>query len=321
MTHRTPRRGPALPALLAPILGGLLLVAAGLPGAPSRAAADPPPNVTRTEDLVYGRKDGLALTLDVFEPAAPNGAGLLFLVNGGWLSSKATPLMVTIRPDDYAPFLARGYVVFAVVTSSQPRYKVADEIADCLRATRWVRTHAARYGVDPDRLGIMGASSGGHLALSVAARAAAGTPDASDPVERASAAVQAVACFFPPTDFANYGGPGIDGLGAGALAPLEHAFGASDLPSDRRAALARDLSPMTHVTDRLPPVLVIHGDQDEVVPLEQAERFAARAAEAGGGPVRVVVRPGKGHGWGDFWRSEEDTTAMADWFDRHLRPR
>ena len=128
-----------------------MLVAAGLSGSADRAAAETPVGITRTEELVYGRKDGLALTLDAFVPAKGNGAGLLFIVNGGWLSSKPTPLMVTIRPDDDAPFLARGSVVFAVVTSSQP--------------------------------------------LSVAARGAAGSPDAPDPVDRASAAIQATACF------------------------------------------------------------------------------------------------------------------------------
>ena len=297
----------------------LLLLLACLTSPPPAAGA--PAGGSRTEDIVYGRKDGLALTLDRFVPEKANGAGLVFLVNGGWLSSKATPLMVSIRPDDYAPFLARGYTVFAVVTSSQPRYKVADEIADCLRAVRFIRTHAAEHGADPDRLGMMGASSGGHLALSVAARGAAGTPDAADPVDHASAAVQAVACFFPPTDFANYGGPGIDGLGAGPLEPLEVAFGSRGLDADQRARLAAELSPITHLSDRLPPTLIIHGDRDEVVPLEQSESFAARAAAAGGGPVEIIVRPGQGHGWGDFWRSSADVEAFADWFDRHLAPR
>jgi acetyl esterase/lipase len=300
-----------LPLLLLPCLTG--------PSPP--AAVAEPASLRRIEDIVYGRKDGLALTLDLFVPERPNGAGLLFLVNGGWLSSKATPLMVTIRPDDYAPFLARGYTVFAVVTSSQPRYKVADEIDDSIRAVRFIRTHAAEHGVDPDRLGIVGASSGGHLALSVAARGAAGVPDAADPVERASAAVEAVACFFPPTDFANYGGPGIDGLGAGPLKALEVAFGSRGLSPEHRALLAAELSPITHVSDRLPPTLIIHGDRDEVVPLEQSESFAARAAAAGAAPVEIIVRPGQGHGWGDFWRSTEDVEAFADWFDRHLRPR
>src|SRR6476660_6539367 len=91
----------------------------------------------RTEDVIYGRKYGMVLTLDVFQPAKPNGCGLLFLVNGGWLSSKSTPLMVTIRPDDYRVYLDRGYTVFAVVTSSQPKFTIAEEMEDVQRAVRF----------------------------------------------------------------------------------------------------------------------------------------------------------------------------------------
>ncbi len=274
--------------------------------------------VRRTEDVVYGRKFGMALTLDVFQPPKPIGAGLLFLVNGGWLSSKATPLMVTIRPDDYRVYLDRGYTVFAVVTSSQPRFTIAEEMLDVERAVRFVRANAGRFEIDPQRLGVMGSSSGGHLTLSVSARGGAGKPDAVDPVDRESAVVQAAACFFPPTDFLNYGGPGKSGVGEGPLAPLEVAFGSNGMSAEERAKLGREISPVTYVSQDLPPILIIHGDQDDVVPLQQAERFADRAKEMGASPVKIIVRPGKGHGWGDFWRSADDVNAFADWFDAHL---
>lgn len=273
----------------------------------------------RTEDVVYGRKHGMALTMDVFQPQKPNGCGLMFLVNGGWLSSKDTPLMVTIRPSDYEEFLKRGYTVFAVVTSSQPRFQIADEIQDVQRAARFIKFNSKRFGIDPNRLGVLGASSGGHLTLSLAARGNPGKADATDAIERESSTIQAAACFFPPTDFLNYGGEGRDGLGAGPLAPLEVAFGAKGLSERERAKLGRELSPIYAVTDKLPPTLIIHGDNDEVVPLQQAERFAERAKEVGAPPVKLIVRPGKGHGWGDFWKSAEDITAFADWFDAHLR--
>jgi acetyl esterase/lipase len=276
-------------------------------------------NLRRTEDVIYGRKSGMALTLDVFQPAQPNGAGLLFLVNGGWLSSKSTPLMVTIRPSDYQVFLDRGYTVFAVVTSSQPKFTVSEEIDDVLRAVRFVRHNAERYGVKPDRLGVLGASSGGHLTLSIATRGGPGSRDSTDPVERESSAVQAAACFFPPTDFLNYGAPGVNGAGEGPLKPLQHAFGPLALTAEGREKLGREISPITYVTDKIPPTLIIHGDLDEVVPLQQAESFVAKAHSAGAPNVELIVRKGKGHGWGDFWKSTEDITAFADWFDRHLK--
>jgi acetyl esterase/lipase len=261
----------------------------------------------------------MALTLDVFQPARPNGSGLMFLVNGGWLSSKSTPMMVTIRPSDYETFLERGYTVFAVVTSSQPKFTIAEEIDDVLRAVRFVRKNAAEYGVRPDRLGVMGASAGGHLTLSIAARGGPGQPDADDPVDREDSSIQAAACFFPPTDFLNYGGPGKNGVGAGPLAPLQQAFGPLALAEETREKLGREISPIYYVSNRLPPTLIIHGDRDEVVPLQQSETFQAKAKAAGAKHMELIVRPGKGHGWGDFWKSEEDIVEFANWFDRHLR--
>jgi acetyl esterase/lipase len=275
--------------------------------------------VLRTEDVIYGRKFGMALTMDVFRPARPNRCALLFLVNGGWQSSKATPLMVTIRPGDYQPFLDRGYTVFAVVTSSQPKFTIPEIAADVRRAVRFVRANAEQYGVRPDRIGILGSSSGGHLTLLIAAQGRAGQPDSTDPVERETSAVQAAACFFPPTDFLNYGGPGICGVGAGPLAPLQAAFGPRALDPKDRLNLGREISPIDFVTARLPPTLIIHGDADTVVPLQQSESFVRRARAAGAPAIQLIVRPGKGHGWGDFWRSTADVTAFADWFDRHLR--
>lgn len=278
-------------------------------------------DVRRTEDVIYGRKFGMALTMDVFQPAKPHGGGLLFLVNGGWLSSKDTPRMVTVRPSDYQVFLDRGYTVFAVVTSSQPQFKISDQMQDVQRAVRFVRANAKRFDVHPRRLGVLGASSGGQLTLSIAARGEPGKPTTADPVDRESSEIQAAACFFPPTDFLNYGGPGKNGVGEGPLASLEVAFGSPGLSPAERTDLGREASPIYFITPKLPPTLIIHGDQDEAVPLEQSERFVQRAADAGAPPVKLIVRRGKGHGWGDFWKSSEDVTAFADWFDQHLRDR
>lgn len=300
-------------------LASLLLIVTLLPCSAIFAQDGNP--VRRIEDVIYGRKSGMALTLDVFQPEKPNGCGLLFVVNGGWTSSKATPLMVTIRPGDYQPYLDRGYTVFAVVTSSQPKFTIPDLMEDVHRAVRFVRTNATRYGVRPDRLGVLGSSSGGQLTLSIATQGGAGNADSADPVERESSAVQAAACFFPPTDFLNYGGPGINGVGAGPMAPLQAAFGPRALTPEGRALVGRELSPIYFVTAQLPPTLIIHGDADKDVPLQQSESFVERAKNAGAPRIQLIVRPGKGHGWGDFWRSTEDTVEFADWFDRHLRDR
>lgn len=285
------------------------------------SVAAEPTEFTRTEDVIYGRKFGMALTMDVFQPRKPNRCGILFLVNGGWLSSKDTPRMQNVQPDYYRPFLARGYTVFAVVTSSQPAFTIPDIMSDVQRAVRFVRANAGRFGVRPDRLGVTGASSGGQLTLATATMGDPGKADSPDPVERESSAVQAAACFFPPTDFLNYGGPGINGVGLGPMKPLQAAFGPRSLTEEGRRSLGREISSIYYVSDHLPPTLIIHGDADDVVPLQQSESFVDRARAAGAKQVRLIVRRGKRHGWPEgsiVWKSPEDVRELVDWFDRFL---
>jgi acetyl esterase/lipase len=274
--------------------------------------------VKRTQDVVYGHKAGMALTLDVFEPAHKNGAGIIFLVSGGWASSHDDLSTVHVTPEYYSIYLGRGYTVFAVVHGSMPRFNVPDIILDVQRSVRFIRHNAAQYGVDRNRLGVLGSSSGGHLALMIATQGGPGPAISNDPVDQESSAVQAVACFFPPTDFLNWGVPGVDGVGRGPLSPLFAAFGSLSDTDIGRQVVGRMISPIYYVTSKLPPVLIIHGDADVVVPLQQSESFAAKAKEVGAPEVKIIVRKGKGHGWGDFWKSQEDIEQFADWFDKYL---
>jgi len=272
----------------------------------SLAAAD----FTRTEDVIYGRKHGVALTLDVFQPARPNGYGLALMVSGGWFSSHEA-----INPGFMRPFLDRGYTVFAVVHGSQPKFTVTEVVEDVHRAIRFIRHHAAKYGVKPDRLGVYGASAGGHLSLTLGTRGGPGKPDAKDPVDRESSAVAAIACFFPPTDFLNYGQPGEDAVGVGVLKGFKAAFGPrSDTPEGRQE-LGREISPLYFVTSNLPPTLILHGDADKLVPIQQAESFVEKA-KAVGATAQLVTKPGGLHGWPEIG---QDLTQFADWFDQHLR--
>jgi acetyl esterase/lipase len=168
------------------------------------ARAEETSSYTRTRDVVYGRKAGLALTMDVFAPKEKaNGLGVIWVVSGGWRSRPEN-----IRPEFYDEFLKRGYTVFAVVHGSQPKFTIPEILDDVHRAVRFIRYHARDYHIDPDRIGISGTSAGGHLSLMLGTAGTAGDPKARDPVERVSSRVQAVACFFPPTDFLNWGQPG-----------------------------------------------------------------------------------------------------------------
>jgi acetyl esterase/lipase len=269
------------------------------------------PPVERTTGVVYGAGHGRALTLDVVRPRSANGAGVVVLQSGSWKSPAGAMDLAIV-----APLLRHGYTLFTVRHGSQPEFTVMEIFEEVERAVRFVRHGAPEFGVDPARMAIVGGSSGGHLSLLVATRGGPGPASAGDPVDRESSAVQAVACFYPPTDLLNLG-PSTENPGDGGP-PRSYvkAFGPkSTVPSEWRV-IGRDLSPIYHVGPGLPPVLIVHGDSDTLVPLEQSQRFAARAAELGR-PVELVVRPGKGHGWLTmFW----DVRLFADWFDRQLLP-
>lgn len=269
------------------------------------------PALQRTDGIAYGERGGRALTLDVLRPKRPNGRGVLVLVSGGWRSRPPGGFENWLA----APLLRRGYTVFAVCHVSQPEASVPEIIADMHRAVRFVRHHATDYGIQPDRLGVTGGSAGGHLSLMLATRGGPGTPDAADPVERQSSAVQAVAIFFPVTDLLNLGTSTENPGDGGPPRSFRAAFAEGATNPAAWKLIGRDASPIYFVSSNLPPVLIHHGDADTLTPLEQSEWFQARAREAGA-EVRLVVRRGGKHGWITMPR---DLLAFADWFDQHLR--
>jgi acetyl esterase/lipase len=263
----------------------------------------------RTEDVIYGRKFGTALTLDVFQPTPSNGVGIILMVSGGWFSSHEA-----INAKFFEPLMRRGYTVFTVVHGSQPKFVVTEIVTDIHRAIRFIRSNAAKYGVDPDRLGITGGSAGGHLSLTMATQGTAGDPNAKDPTDRQSSEIQCVACFFPPTDFLNYGKEGEDAVGVGILKNFKPGFGPRSDTAEERQKLGREISPIYFVHSNMAPVLIIHGDADKLVPIQQAQTFVKRCEEMGT-PAKLVVREGKQHGWPDMVK---DMELFGDWFDQHL---
>jgi acetyl esterase/lipase len=280
------------------------------------------PGFDRKEDVIYGRKYGTALTLDVFTPKTnAKGVGLIFMVSGGFFSSHEA-----IQPVFFKPFLDHGYTVFAVVHGSQPRFQVPEIIEDVNRAVRFIRYHAKDYKIDPDRLGVFGASAGGHLSLMLGTAGNAGDPSAKDPVDRESSRVQAVSCFFPPTDWLNFGEPGKERARATDFQPpFRAAFDYRKLDEktmlwapvddlEKRREIGRATSPITHVSPDDAPTLIIHGDSDELVPLQQSESFEKKLREAGVA-TRLIVKKGSGHGWLGL---DKDLEQFVEWFDQHL---
>lgn len=260
-------------------------------------------------DVIYTRHDGVALTMDVVRPVTPNGRGIISIVSGGWKSSHE-------GIGSGQPFVNRGYTVFYVVHGSQPRFTVEEIIQDIHQAVRFIRSRATDFGVDPTKLGITGSSAGGHLSLMVVTRGGPGNPAAKDSIDRVSSAVQAAACFYPPTDYLNWAEDGDVAVGVGKLAAYAAAFGPKASTVEGRTKLGEDVSPIYGVKAGQPPVFIIHGDADPQVPVTQAYRFRKRCEEVGV-ICEVKVVPGGGHGgWATM---AQDRELMVDWFDRQLR--
>lgn len=263
----------------------------------------------RERDVIYQRLEGVSLTMDVFKPENPNGAAVVKIVSGGWKSRYS-------KVDDQfsKPYTDHGYTVFAVFHGSQPRYKVREIMGFMHRAIRFIRVNSDRWGIDPNKIGVTGSSAGGHLSLILATKGGDGDPKAKDPVDRACSAVQAAAVFYPPTDYRNWSEPGDKAVGIGKQEKWKPAFGPESDTAEGREILGRDMSSIYHISEDTPPVIIIHGDSDEVVPLYQAQSFQ-KVARDKGVAVEVVVKKGAGHGWPD---KKTDEIQFVHWFDRHL---
>jgi len=287
------------------------------------AADEKTETYTRQKDVVYGRKHGMALTMDVIAPKEkPNGAAVVWMISGGWFSAHEA-----INPAAVREFLDRGYTVFAVVHGSQPKFTIPEAVADVNRAVRYIRHHAADYGIDPNRLGVTGGSAGGHLSLMLGTAGDQGDSSAKDPIDRESSRVGAVACFFPPTDFFNYGKEGENALGRGVLKGFKAPFDFNEFDPELKVfrpiadeakidEIGHQISPASHVSSDDPPTLIIHGDADVLVPIQQAETIIEKL-KAAGVECELVVRKGAGHGWPNL---NKDMAILADWFDKHLKP-
>lgn len=268
------------------------------------------PSCTREIGVVYGTRAGQALTMDVVTPSDPNGHGILLMMSGSWKSKPGA-----FRTFMAAPLIRRGYTVFAVYHISQPTVTIMEVVEDVHRAARFVRHHSEEYGVDPDQIGVTGASSGGHLSLMLGTGAGKGPLDETDPVDRERSAVQAVAIFFPVTDLLNLGSSTENPGDGGPPIHYVKGFGpeAKDMAGWKK--IGRAVSPIYHIDESLPPVLIVQGAADTLTPPEQSEWFRDRARKKGK-DVELTILPGKGHGWYTFvW----DMRRFANWFDRHLR--
>ena len=255
-------------------------------------------------DVVYGHKDGMALTFDVIKPERnANGAALLFMVSGGWVSSWIAPEQMAQR---FSTLLDRGFTLVAVRHGSSPKYLIPEIVADVRRAVRLVRYRAKDWGIDANRLGVFGMSAGGHLSLMLGTASDAGESGATDAFMRESDRVASVVAYFPPVDLRSW---------ARGVVPADQGnrrFPALNFEKEK----APDYSPLVHVTADDPPTLLIHGDKDELVPIDHSQRMYAALQQAGVDSNFITIE-GAGHGF----MGEDATRAMSAlvaWFERTL---
>jgi acetyl esterase/lipase len=287
------------------LLSGLSVPRAGGAQVPV-GGADPPDPLT-VLNVVYGHQAGQALTFDVFKPERPMGAGVISIVSGGYGSGWVDPVEERIR---YDPMLEAGFVVFSVRHGMSPRYRAPDMVDQIIRATRYIRLRAAEWGVDPDRLGLTGGSSGGHLALAVGLLGDDGDALSDDPVLRSASRVAAIVAFAPPSD-------------------LRPRWGLDSHPAFMfpREELER-MSPILQVSSEDPPTLVVHGTEDGRVPIDESRRLV-EALRNSGVQSRLVALEGAPH---TFWmkvtyavplRATDEQIRQSNlervrWFEQHL---
>ena len=272
-------------------------------------------------NVVFGTYSGLALLMDVYKPSVPNGYGIVVINGSGWHRDLGYDAALLKNMNALLPAIRKlvdsGYTAFLITHRAAPRFHYPDAISDVQRAVRFVRLNASKYGIQPDRLGALGGSSGGHLVSLLGTQDGKGDPEASDPADRLSAKVQCVVALFPPTEMTSVGTP----LSLGIVV----AFMGMKPPDPKAPASSPDVkfykeaSPLNHVTPDDPPFLLIHGDADKTVPYQQSQLMEAALKKAGV-PVKLVILPGLDHGTNSTGWEKIDWQGMAlDWFEMHLR--
>jgi acetyl esterase/lipase len=250
---------------------------------------------------------GVALVMDVFVPrSAKNGFGIVDVASGAWNSDRGK-INDHKLAQMYDIFGSKGYTVFAVRPGSISKFTVLEMVAHLKTGIRWVKSHAREYSIDPENLGLTGASAGGHLACLAAVTAEEAAPG------KPGTQVKAAAVFFPPTDFLMYGASPAD-VKSARIRRLVLGTGAGEPGEEVMKEKLTQISPARLVTGKAPPFLLIHGDADQVVPLQQSE-VMLEALKKSGVPAELIVKKGGGHPWLTI---HEEVRILADWFDGQL---
>jgi acetyl esterase/lipase len=261
------------------------------------------PEGTRVEkDVPYIANGHERQKLDLY---LPPGEGtkrpvLVWVHGGGWRqgSKDRTPAL---------PVVSQGTAVVSINYRLSEHATFPAQIQDCQAAIRWLRGNAAKYGLDPDRIGVWGASAGGHL---VALLGTASDTDAWEAIGEhrdQSAKVKCVIDWFGPADFSLFGE-----VVAQSDTPIGKLFG----PIDDAKTQYRRASPVIYVTKDDPPFLIMHGTEDRLVPLKQSERLRDEL-KANDVPVELAVLDGSGHG-GPAFLDETSRGKIREFLQKNL---
>jgi acetyl esterase/lipase len=272
---------------LAVLVGVFLVLACNLPTrvgsyGPTQTPPGPPsPSKLGTADLdvVYCTMDGVDIKMDVYYPESAQKAVpvVVYIHGGGWRAGDKTE---NIGMQHFTGFLANGYMVVSINYRLMPDVLFPAPIEDVMCATRHLRANAHVYGLDPWRIGVMGASAGGHLAAML------GVLDANDgfgktgPYQKVSSRVQAVVMLAGPSNL--------------KVLAVHPEFANLFIEDE---GWRRDLdwiSPINYVTADDPPFLLLHGDKDDIVPLSQSTDFKELLTSKGVWARLIVVKNG-GH--------------------------
>jgi acetyl esterase/lipase len=266
-----------------------------------------PAGVTVKRDLSYVTNGHPQQKLDLYLPQNAKNVPLIIMIHGGAFMGGSKEM------EDPTEFLRSGFAVASLNYRLSGVALFPAQIEDCKAAVRWLRVHAAQYGIDPDRFGAFGESAGGHLATMVGVTGNSKTFDVGENLN-VSSSVKAVGDFFGPTDFLQ--------MDAHKL-PDGQSHDPADSPESRLIGGAlqenkekvRRANPITYITRSSPPFLIAHGDRDPLVPHHQSELLEAALKKAEV-PVTFYTVQGAGHGF-------HDTKANAmclEFFTKYLQP-
>ena len=280
------------------------------------AFAQQPPDVALQKDLVYGQAGGADLLLNLARPAAADAPlpAIVYVHGGGWQAGNKDESEPLIRL-----LASYGYVAVSVGYRLTPANKWPAQIRDAKCAVRYLRANTAQLGIDPDNIGAIGDSAGGHLVLLLALMDGTGPLDESGGNPGLSSKVKAVVNLFGPTDFPSWQPRplGLSDIRRGFRKSFDDLLVDFIGTADRSADVMKEVSPITYIDPGDPPVLTFHGEKDPLVPVDQA-RALHQALDKADVPNRLVVVEKAAHGWGGE-KYENTLRLTREFFDKHLK--